>query len=63
MVADSRWTFFLPPQITFETAAPLMCAGATIYGGLKTANLKPGQTVAIIGAGVRIKMSPCKYYY
>ncbi|KIJ35816.1 hypothetical protein M422DRAFT_61229 [Sphaerobolus stellatus SS14] len=51
MVSDSNWTVVLPKQISFEAAAPLMCAGATIYSGLKTADLKPGQTVAIIGAG------------
>ncbi|KAF8589806.1 GroES-like protein [Ramaria rubella] len=51
MIADSNYTIPLPANIDFESAAPLMCAGATIYCGLKTAALKPGQTVAIIGAG------------
>ncbi|KIJ23323.1 hypothetical protein M422DRAFT_786205 [Sphaerobolus stellatus SS14] len=50
-VADSRWTVLLPPTLSFDAAAPLMCAGATIYSGLKLADLRPGQTVAIIGAG------------
>jgi len=51
MVADSNWTIPLPSNLSFESAAPLMCAGATIYSGLKKANLQKGQTVAIIGAG------------
>ncbi|GJJ14585.1 hypothetical protein Clacol_008851 [Clathrus columnatus] len=51
MVADEAWTIPLPSSITFEAAAPLMCAGATIYSGLKVANLKSGQSVAIIGVG------------
>lgn len=51
MVADEAWTIPLPPSLTFEAAAPLMCAGATIYCALKTANLSAGQSVAIIGAG------------
>jgi D-arabinose 1-dehydrogenase-like Zn-dependent alcohol dehydrogenase len=32
-------------------AAPLTCAGTTIYGSIKTANLKPGQIVGISGLG------------
>ncbi|KAF8577532.1 GroES-like protein [Ramaria rubella] len=51
MIADSNYTIPLPSNLDFDSAAPLMCAGATIYCGLKTADLKPGQTVAIIGAG------------
>ncbi|KIJ23322.1 hypothetical protein M422DRAFT_39670 [Sphaerobolus stellatus SS14] len=51
MVVDSKWTISLPSQLSFESAAPLMCAGTTIYSGLKVADLQPGQTVAIIGAG------------
>jgi len=51
MVTDSNWTIPLPPNLSFESAAPLMCAGTTIYSGLKVANLKSGQTVAIVGAG------------
>jgi D-arabinose 1-dehydrogenase-like Zn-dependent alcohol dehydrogenase len=32
-------------------AAPLTCAGTTIYGSIKTANLKPGQIIGISGLG------------
>lgn len=31
--------------------APILCAGITVYRGLKEAQLKPGQSVAIVGAG------------
>lgn len=31
--------------------APILCAGITVYKGLKTSEAKPGQTVAIVGAG------------
>lgn len=32
-------------------AAPVLCAGLTVYKGLKEAGIKPGQEVAIVGAG------------
>lgn len=51
MVADGNATIKLPRSISFKAGAPLMCAGATVYAGLKKANLKAGQTVAIIGIG------------
>jgi propanol-preferring alcohol dehydrogenase len=41
----------LPPELPFEAAAPLFCGGMTVYGGLKKANLRPGQRVAILGIG------------
>lgn len=51
MVADSDWIVHIPSNLDFEAAAPLMCAGATIYCGIKQTGLKPGETLAIIGAG------------
>ncbi|KAF8587918.1 GroES-like protein [Ramaria rubella] len=51
MVADGFSTIPIPPSISFEAAAPLMCAGSTIYAGLKRADLQKGQMVAIIGVG------------
>ncbi|RYP39854.1 hypothetical protein DL767_001973 [Monosporascus sp. MG133] len=53
MVADPVTTVKLPPSLSFEQAAPLMCAGATVWGALEkgTDGLKPGDTVAIVGIG------------
>lgn len=31
--------------------APVLCAGITVYKGLKESGARPGQTVAIVGAG------------
>lgn len=31
--------------------APVLCAGITVYKGLKESGTRPGQTVAIVGAG------------
>ncbi len=41
----------LPPALSPEEAAPLMCAGLTAYAGLKLARLKKGERVAIHGLG------------
>ncbi|KAF8519018.1 chaperonin 10-like protein [Hysterangium stoloniferum] len=51
MVADGNCVVPVPASLPFEMAAPLMCAGSTIYAGLKKANLEKGKTVAIIGIG------------
>ncbi|KAI1879455.1 hypothetical protein JX265_002409 [Neoarthrinium moseri] len=53
MVADPETTVKLPESLSFEQAAPLMCAGATVWGALEkaTSGLSAGSTVAIIGIG------------
>jgi propanol-preferring alcohol dehydrogenase len=33
------------------SVAPILCAGLTIYKGLKESGARPGETVAIVGAG------------
>ena len=38
-------------KVTFETAAPMGCAGVTIWASLLRADLKAGETVALVGAG------------
>ncbi|KAF6831833.1 alcohol dehydrogenase [Colletotrichum musicola] len=51
MVADSRFTVKLPDSLDFPTAACLMCAGISIYGAIKRAEVKPEGSVAIVGIG------------
>ncbi|KAM0425573.1 hypothetical protein ACHAPT_009104 [Fusarium lateritium] len=53
MVADPVTTILLPDELPFDQAAPLMCAGATVWGALEkaTKDLEPNATVAIIGIG------------
>ncbi len=41
----------LPDGLSAVEAAPLLCAGLTVYAGLKNAGLKPGQRVAVLGIG------------
>ncbi|KAK0255894.1 hypothetical protein B0A54_11154 [Friedmanniomyces endolithicus] len=50
-VVDARQVALLPESITPVDAAPLMCAGITVFGALKRCNLSRGQSVGIIGAG------------
>jgi propanol-preferring alcohol dehydrogenase len=41
----------LPKDLPLDGIAPILCAGLTVYKGLKESNARPGQTVAIVGAG------------
>lgn len=41
----------LPDALSFEEAAPLFCAGLTVYRALKNAGLTAGQRVAVFGVG------------
>ncbi|KAJ9477925.1 Alcohol dehydrogenase 3, mitochondrial [Pseudozyma hubeiensis] len=41
----------IPDELPLDEAAPILCAGVTVYKALKEANLTPGQWVAIPGAG------------
>ncbi|PWN45038.1 GroES-like protein [Ceraceosorus guamensis] len=51
MAADYRSVVRLPDEVSFEAAAPLFCAGATIFAAIRACDLKAGQRIAIVGAG------------
>jgi uncharacterized zinc-type alcohol dehydrogenase-like protein len=51
MIADSRFVFPIPDALDSPHAAPLLCAGATVYAPLKRAHLQKRHSVAIIGIG------------
>ncbi|KAI6370606.1 hypothetical protein MCOR25_004150 [Pyricularia grisea] len=53
MVADPATTVKLPDALSLEQAAPLMCAGATVWGSLEkvTSHLTRGDVVGIVGIG------------
>ncbi|PVI03484.1 GroES-like protein [Periconia macrospinosa] len=53
MLADPDTTVHLPEKVSFEQGAPLMCAGATVWGALQKLkpDVKAGETVAIVGIG------------
>ncbi len=41
----------LPDNVGFVEVAPILCAGVTVYKGLKMTDTRPGQWVAISGVG------------
>lgn len=51
VVADARYVAHFPANINFTQMAPIICAGVTVYKGLKETDVKPGEWVAISGIG------------
>jgi propanol-preferring alcohol dehydrogenase len=51
VLADPNYVGHLPNTLDWETAAPILCAGVTVYKGLKETDTKPGDTVVISGIG------------
>jgi alcohol dehydrogenase, propanol-preferring len=51
MVARASHALKVPDALTAEAAAPLFCAGLTVYRALKNAQVGAGQKVAIVGVG------------
>lgn len=51
LVCDGKEACKLPDAVSFETAAPLACAGCTVYRGVVQAKLKKGQWLGIVGSG------------
>lgn len=45
------FVFVLPASLPNEYAAPLMCAGATVFGPFRVNNVRPTQRVGIVGIG------------
>ncbi len=41
----------VPDELSSEDAAPLMCAGITVFNSIRNAGALPGETVAIVGIG------------
>ncbi|KAK2601473.1 hypothetical protein N8I77_010921 [Diaporthe amygdali] len=50
-VCDARTSTKLPDEISLLSAAPLACAGRTVWRGVEQAGLKEGQWLAIVGSG------------
>lgn len=48
---DSTFAVKLPDRVSFETAAPMACAGCTVWRGVILEELKVGQWIAIVGSG------------
>jgi uncharacterized zinc-type alcohol dehydrogenase-like protein len=48
---DSRFVYPIPESLSSEGAAPLLCAGITVYSPFKLYDVQAPQSVAIIGIG------------
>ena len=50
-LANAGYVGHLPAQIGFIEIAPVLCAGVTVYKGLKVTDTRPGDWVVISGVG------------
>lgn len=48
---DWRFAFELPSTLDLRTAAPLLCAGLTVFSPLERLGAKPGMRVGVVGIG------------
>ena len=51
MLVDSRFAARIPEGADPQEIAPVLCAGVTVYKGLKVSEARPGQWVVISGIG------------
>jgi propanol-preferring alcohol dehydrogenase len=51
VVADPNYVGRLPDNVGFVDIAPILCAGVTVYKGLKVTDTKPDDWVVISGIG------------
>jgi alcohol dehydrogenase, propanol-preferring len=51
VLADPDYVGLLPETLEFGAAAPVLCAGLTVYKGLKETETRPGEWVVISGIG------------
>jgi propanol-preferring alcohol dehydrogenase len=51
ILADPNYVAHIPAGLDPRDAAPIICAGITTYKGIKEADVRPGQWIAISGVG------------
>jgi propanol-preferring alcohol dehydrogenase len=51
MLADPNYVAHIPSGLVAKDAAPIICAGITTCKGIKETAAKPGEWIAISGAG------------
>lgn len=51
IVVDESYVLHIPDSLPLDAAAPLLCAGITLYSPLRHWNAGPGTRVAVIGLG------------
>lgn len=50
-LADANYVGILPDNLEYADVAPILCAGVTVYKGLKMTEARPGNWVVISGIG------------
>lgn len=48
---DARFCFELPQELDLSSAAPLLCAGLTVFSPLERLGVQPGMRVGVVGVG------------
>jgi propanol-preferring alcohol dehydrogenase len=51
ILADPTYVAHIPAGLTASAVAPIICAGVTTYKGIKVTGARPGQWLAVSGAG------------
>jgi dehydrogenase len=51
MLAYADSTALLPEGLSYEQAAPIFCAGYTVWSGLRWADPKPHERIGVVGVG------------
>lgn len=51
VLADPHYVGHIPAALDFMSAASILCAGVTVYKGIKETDTKPGQWIVIWGIG------------
>lgn len=51
IVVNESFVLRIPDSLNISSAAPILCAGVTTYNPLKTAGIKPGKKVGVVGIG------------
>jgi len=51
MLMNADATYLIPDKVSYEQAAPIFCAGYTVYSGFRLAEPRPGDRVAVVGVG------------
>ena len=51
MLMNADATYLIPDKVSYEQAAPIFCAGYTVFSGLRWADPRPHERVAVLGIG------------
>src|ERR1700689_4845667 len=51
MLMNADASYLIPDKVSYAQAAPIFCAGYTVWSGLRWADPKPHERVAVLGIG------------